>query len=139
MKNKERVFIDTSGFKALIDDKDEFHKQAVIIWEQLSQKDIFLFTSNYVLDETFTLLRSKCGIELVLQFRDYLVKSTPVLKIERILSRDEAHAWNWFIKDWSKLSFTDCVSFALMKRLQINQVFTFDNHFKQAGFVMATR
>ena len=132
--NKEEIFIDTSGFKALIDNKDEFHKEAVEIWKKLEREEIIIVTSNYVFDETFTLLRAKCGIEIVLEFRNYLVKSAPVLKIQRVTSRDEASAWNWFIKDCSKLSFTDCVSFGLTRRLNIKRVVSFDDHFKQAGF-----
>lgn len=35
-------------------------------------------------------------------------------------------------KEWS---FTDCVSFAVMRELLIRDAFTTDHHFKQAGFV----
>jgi len=33
-----------------------------------------------------------------------------------------------------RLSFTDCVSFVLMKSKNIKKVFTFDYHFQLAGF-----
>jgi predicted nucleic acid-binding protein len=34
-------------------------------------------------------------------------------------------------KEWS---FTDCVSFAAMAKYAVKKAFTFDAHFKQAGF-----
>ncbi len=33
-----------------------------------------------------------------------------------------------------KVSFTDCVSFSLMRRHGLNRAFTFDRHFADAGF-----
>jgi hypothetical protein len=33
-----------------------------------------------------------------------------------------------------ELSFTDCVSFVLMKRKRIKRAFTFDHHFRLLGF-----
>ena len=92
-------------------------------------------TSNYVLDESFTLIRARSGIDIVQYFRTVLAAS-PELAIVRVTVSDEANAWNWFTKDWSSLSFTDCVSFALMKRLKITSVVTFDQHFTRAGFEM---
>ncbi len=33
-----------------------------------------------------------------------------------------------------RVSFTDCISFVLMKRFRIRTAFTFDQHFARAGF-----
>ena len=136
--NNEQIFVDTSGFKAVIDPNDEFHLKAVKIWEKLKKQKVILVTSNYVLDETFTLLRARCGIKAALRFKESLAKSSRVIKIVRITLADEADAWYWFIKSWSKLSFTDCVSFALMKRLGIKKVVAFDRHFVRAGIDVIT-
>lgn len=128
------VFIDTSFFKALIDEKDEFHKQAKVILEKLHKENATLITSNYTLDESFTLIRIKCGLAMVTQFRDYLALSSQVIKVIRTTVADEANAWEWFLKDWGKLSFTDCVSFAILHRVKVKKVATFDIHFQKAGF-----
>ena len=38
-----------------------------------------------------------------------------------------------------QISFTDCVSFAMMRRLGIGAAFAFDRHFRDAGFQMITK
>lgn len=128
------VFVDTSFFKAIIDEKDQFHQRAIEILEELKEKETNFTTSNFILDESFTLIRIKCGLKLALEFRKYLEESSIVLNIARVTVTDEAAAWEYFVKDWSDLSFTDCVSFAMMKRLKIIQALAFDTHFKRAGY-----
>ncbi|OGH17391.1 MAG: hypothetical protein A3C22_01275 [Candidatus Levybacteria bacterium RIFCSPHIGHO2_02_FULL_37_10] len=133
-KISPKVFVDSSFFKAIIDKRDDFNKEANKIWVKLEKEKVILITSNYILDETFTLIRTKCGLKIVNAFRENLAESSKVLKFVRITINDEAEAWNWFLNDWSKLSFTDCVSFAVMKRLKLTRAATFDQHFKKAGF-----
>lgn len=128
------AFADTSFFKAVIDPKDEFHQDAKKIEQKINDEQIKLITSNYVLDEAFTLIRKRCGLKVVNEFRVYLSTISTVLKIIRVTVTDEAGAWDWFLQDWSDLSFTDCVSFALMHRLEIKEALAFDDHFKRAGY-----
>ncbi|MBU1070778.1 PIN domain-containing protein [Patescibacteria group bacterium] len=129
-----KIFIDTSGFKALVDEKDDFHGKAVKLWGKLLRLDDGFVVSNYILDESLTLVRMRRGLDKVLKLRDFIAESSQVIKIYRVSIEDERGAWKWFEKDWSKLSFTDCVSFALMERLGIKRVFGFDKHFERAGF-----
>lgn len=128
------IFVDTSFFKAFIDKEDDFHSQAIQILNKLKSANSLLITSNYILDETFTVVRSKCGLDLAILFRKALEEFDEGLKIVRALAIDERNAWNYFLEDWSGLSFTDCVSFALMNRLNIKRAATFDKHFQRAGF-----
>lgn len=128
------VYIDSSLWKALIDPRDDFFDKAKKIWESLRNENIRLLTTNYILDESFTLIRKRCGIEVINIFRDHLVSDWKNIKIIRVTIADEANAWKWFLNEWSNLSFTDCTSFAVMKRLSIDRAATFDNHFAKAGF-----
>lgn len=123
-------------FKALVDPNDEFHNNAEDIWKRLASADVELVTSNYILDESYTLIRARCGIQTVQEFRQTLNSSTAALTTVRVTSADESAAWDWFCQDWSKLSFTDCVSFAIMKRYTITRAAAFDHHFEQAGFIL---
>lgn len=128
------VFLDSSFLKGLIDFKDDFYQQAGKIWLRLRDERGNLITSNFIVDETLTLLRAKCNLETAVKFRDLLAENSYIIKIVRVTVADEAGAWQWFVNDWSRLSFTDCVSFALMKRLGVNRAAAFDEHFKRAGF-----
>jgi hypothetical protein len=129
-----QVFIDTSAFKALLDENDDFNKKADIKIKELIAQGCELVTSNYVVDETATLIRIRCGLKKALLFKEYLTESEPMINIYRITIKDEMEAWKWFDKNWSGLSYTDCVSFAMMKRLGITKYFGFDNHFDRAGY-----
>jgi len=55
--------------------------------------------------------------------------------MERSNHTDELRALALFKKYADqKISFTDCISFAIMQRLHIQKVFGFDRHFRFLGF-----
>ncbi len=130
------IFIDSSAFKALLDTNDDFYHEAAEIWNSLKERIAPLVTTNFILDESYTLIRKRVGMDAVMELRDRLLINWPSIKIIRVTAKDEADAWTWFSKNWSDLSFTDCVSFAVMKRLGITHVATFDRHFERAGFTI---
>jgi uncharacterized protein len=129
------IFVDTSAWYALETEDDVNHEKArELLFEIASGRHGVAITTDYVLDETMTLLQSKKGLAVALTFIDKIKKSKsiPVFWVsESIFDK----ALNIFRKtDDSRWSFTDCTSFALMKDLSITVAFTFDAHFKQAGF-----
>lgn len=130
------IFVDTSFFKAFLDPKDDFHLQAIAIWKSLREQKAMLLTTNFILDESFTLIRIRCTLPVAIKLRYLLSRYASAVTIERVTASDEAHVWEWFEKNWSKLSFTDCVSFVVMKRLGLQEAATFDEHFSRAGFTM---
>jgi uncharacterized protein len=134
-----RVFVDSSAFRALIDENDDFNQRAEKILADLVKTKCELVTSNYIIDECATLIRMKSGFKKAMLFKKYLTESDPVISLYRVRIKDESDAWKWFENEWSGLSFTDCVSFAMMKRLGIKKVFGFDQHFERAGFVQVGR
>jgi len=128
------VFLDTTGFLALWDAADEHHKRAVALQAGLVKKKRKFVTFDYVVDETVTLLRVRHSHAAASDFLSTATKSG-FLQIEWVKS-DRFHAAvdifsRYDDKEWS---FTDCVSFALMKELSIQDCFTTDRHFRQAGF-----
>lgn len=66
-----------------------------------------------------------------------MLRASRVVKIIRVNEIIEERAWNIFEKYSDKyFSFIDCTSFALMEIENINNVFTFDKHFVQYGFII---
>jgi predicted nucleic acid-binding protein len=93
-----------------------------------------LYTSNYVIDEALTLLRTHCGHRVAVSLRKTL-EASRLLNVLWITESLEKAAWGIFEKHTDKeFSFTDCTSFALMEAEAIRNVFTFDQHFSQYGF-----
>lgn len=93
----------------------------------------------YILDEIYTLLLLNIGHTKTLDFKQKLdlLKSENVLDIVWIDEDIADQAWNIFQrfnvdKTWS---FTDCTSFAVMKNMGLTEVFAFDHHFDQMGFI----
>jgi uncharacterized protein len=127
---RKSVFVDTSAFFALADQTDRLHHQAR---QYIELTDQLLVTSNVVVHETITLLRMRLGYEQALRFGQRLLgeATTPIL---RVTPDDEAKAWAIFRQFPDKrFSFTDCTSFAIMKRLGIRTAFAFDDDFRQFG------
>ncbi len=83
---------------------------------------------------TLTLIRVRINIDAASKWWR-MVETSPRCTVEWIDSEDAACAMQWFFgwKDQS-FSFTDCTSFALMRRLGIQKVLTGDRHFITAGF-----
>lgn len=131
----QTLFIDTSAFKSIFDFYDEFHSRALEFLKEAEGEEKILVTSNFVLDETYTLIRANLGKAASVRFRQDVIASLESLDIVRVTLKDEAEAWKFFEKLPGRgVSYTDCTSFALMKRLRLSEAFTFDIDFRKAGF-----
>jgi hypothetical protein len=129
------TFIDTGAYLARYLVKDQHHKSAIAKWNKLQKSKTKYLTSNFVLDEMITLLGRWVGQEFALE-KAYSIYSSESFLILRPEEKDEFYALELFKKfSDKKISFTDCISFSLMKKHKIQKVFSFDRHFADAGFV----
>ena len=128
------IFIDTGAFLARYLEGDQFHVQATRTWAKIKEDQELCFTSNFVLDETFTLLGRQASYAFSAE-RAKNIYASNLLKILRPTKLDEINAIEFFSKySDHAVSFTDCISFVLMNKEKINRVFSFDKHFQYAGF-----
>ncbi len=130
----DSVFVDTSGWYALIDRRDAWHPRARREVERLLGRRAELVTSDYVVDECATLTKARAGARAALRLLDLLHESRAV-RWEWVDAERFARAETLFRKHRDHgYSFTDCVSFALMRELRIQAALTSDEHFETAGF-----
>lgn len=129
------VFMDSAGFLALWDGSDEHHAAALRLQERLVREHRRFLTTEYVADETATLLLVRHSHRAAVDFLDTIDRSE-TLHLEWVDPARFHAAAAWFRKHADKAwSFTDCVSFAVMRELRVRDAFTTDRHFRQAGFV----
>ncbi|CAD7783534.1 MAG: hypothetical protein KCCBMMGE_01936 [Candidatus Methanoperedenaceae archaeon GB37] len=55
------IFIDTSAFLAIENRRDTYHKQALAYRDTILQSGLGLITTDYVLDESYTIIRLRAG------------------------------------------------------------------------------
>ena len=129
-----RLFVDTAGWMAMADAKDPLHIKSLEARDGWFEQDGILVTSNYVLDETLTLIRLRIGIEAAGKWWT-MISDSPRCKVEWITPERTEKAIRWFFS-WmdQSFSFTDCTSFIVMRELGLEDVLTGDRHFAVAGF-----
>ena len=124
------IFVDTSAWYALVDKSDCDHTSAVNLVRNLTRP---LIATNYVFDETLTLIKVKLGQRIATDFGRKLWNQELAMRI-LVTKKDEQRAWDLFSQyDDKGFSFTDCTSFAVMERMKIDTAFVFDDHFTQYG------
>jgi predicted nucleic acid-binding protein len=128
------LFLDTSGYYALVVERDSQHDLAKRIMRQAMTRKQRFVTTDYVLTETANLLTARGYKRLVDPFFESIFSSR-ACTVEWMDSVRFSHVREFMRKhqdkDWS---FTDCFSFWLMRQLTLRRAVTNDHHFRQAGF-----
>ena len=123
------IFVDTGAFYAAINQNDENHKEATVLFHKATEEEWRLITSNFVVAETHALILSRLGRNLAVAW----LRSIPATII-RISKADEERAKRIIFGYRDKeFSYCDASSFALIERLRIREAMAFDSHFEQYG------
>jgi predicted nucleic acid-binding protein len=120
------AFVDSSAIVALVDRNDRSHDAAVAAYRDLVQRGYRLFTTNFVLAETVSLLSEGPGPDIARQWlRDQR------LTIYHADEEDEQRARAHVLASRSRrgVSYTDAVSAVVMERLGIADFFAVDSNF----------
>jgi predicted nucleic acid-binding protein len=126
------VFVDTSGFYALLDGTDPFHRPARDCFARARTELWQLVTTSYVLHETWSLIQARLGWDAVDLWRDRLVPPCDIVWVDGALhALGEARCLQARER---RLSLTDCVTIEVMRKRRIAEVIGQDEHFDRAGF-----
>ncbi len=131
-----KVFVDTSGIFALLVKNDSMHPRAKESFDRFAQNRAQLYASSFVLVETTALLHKRIGLDSV---RDFNTKILPLLEI--IWTDKEWYAraiQRLFLQNHKDISLVDCLSFEIMESFDISLAFSFDKHFEEMGFSIAS-
>lgn len=128
------LFVDTSALLAIIDADQSRHDEVAHVWHGLLDGERTLFTSNYVLVETFALVQRRLGVAAVREFSDVLV---PIL--QPLMVDEGVHTTalaSLLAAGRRRLSLVDCTSFELMRRNGLSEALALDRDFVDQGFAV---
>jgi len=123
-----QMFVDTSAFYALVDDRDQWHSRAQVLAAQLATDGVPLLTTTHVLAEAYGMVLARTARSRAWAFLQNVRKDplTVIFPDEQDIRRAENILAQYDDQDFS---YVDAVSFAVIERLRIRRAFAYDNHF----------
>ncbi len=125
------IFADTFHFLALLNERDEAHAAAEDASRDFTGR---LVTTAWVLTEVADALSARPKRAGFLRLLDRLRRNPRAVIVpptQDLFERGLALYAERPDKDWP---LTDCISFAVMRDMNITEALTGDRHFEQAGF-----
>lgn len=121
------IFIDSSAFISYFVSNDINNSKVQNLFNDLIEED--LVTSSDVVVETLNWLVRKTNKKIVIELGEVLFKEE-IARIIQTEKNDKSFALE-IIKKYSdhNVSFTDALSFAVIKKLKIKRVFSLDKDF----------
>jgi predicted nucleic acid-binding protein len=133
------VFVDAGGWLSVLVPNDRYHRAGARHYRALIAAKASFVTTDFVLDEVITRLRYDVGHTAATDFIAlfHAAEDAGTLAIHRITPDLWQEAEQIFLQfRQSKLSFTDCTSFALLRRHPVDEVFSYDAHFEMMGHIL---
>jgi predicted nucleic acid-binding protein len=123
-----------AGWLACADGTDPAHARARAARDAALAAGRLLVTTDYVIDETLTLLRMRLGLPAAEAWWSQIEASSRVRWQWVDAARAEKARAVFFRHRDKEYSFTDCTSFVVMRELRLKEALTTDRHFRQVGF-----
>lgn len=131
--------MDTTIWVSGVDDSDALHEDGSAVLEALAEGRLSsAMTTDFVLDETLTLLKMRGGkAESIVEAINGILSSAmvDVIYVDGALFGQALSTY----KKYKKLSFTDAVTLTVMQRRKVREIFSHDSDFDLKGIVRKER
>ena len=133
----DRLFVDTWGWLTLRDKGERRHQDIAPVFDSFQQSKAGIYTSDFVLDETFTLLFRRLPFAAARESMELLMASVEegsLILVPISGARFKAaQTLRIRYQDKPAISFTDLTSMMVMQEFEIQKILTEDDHFAHVG------
>ena len=125
------IFLDTSAAYAIADSADPNHGHASERLRSILQQRETVLTHNYAVIESAALIQRRLGLPAALAF----IRGSSLFRVHWV-TRDEHQLAAELLRQRGKrtLSLVDCVSFVVMRALNVTTALAYDSDFEREGF-----
>jgi len=131
------IFVDTWGWVVLHNKRETKHDEVKAFYRQYRLSGANIYTTDYVLDETLTLLFRRLPLDLaktsMKSINDAIEQGYLHLEWMSALRFEETKVLRLRFEDKPRISFTDLTSMVVMKELGVKDIVTGDEHFEHVG------
>lgn len=132
-----KLFIDTWGWLTLHDKNERYHHQARQTYQRAIAQNGQIYTTDYILDETFTFFFRRLPAPTADQSMKALLSAFLAENFYLIRITEERFAQTQVLRskfvDKPLISFTDLTSMVVMQEFNIKTILTEDAHFTHVG------
>jgi len=133
----ERLVVDTWGWLSLADDREPRHRHVRQVVAELGRAAGTAVTTDYILDETLTLVFRRLPFARARRFMATLdtAEQDGSVSIEAIGAERFASAKTLRLRfrDKPDISFTDLTTMVVMHECRLTRILTADEHFRHVG------
>ena len=130
----EYIYIDTGALIALSDKNDRNHKRAVLYFKTAVKRGVIFVLGKHVVIEYIDGVAKRIDKKKAIHELNSIIGSK-LLSIEWENKKDWMQAIEYFKRyEDQRIDLTDCLSFSIMERMNIDIAFTFDSDFQTHRF-----
>jgi predicted nucleic acid-binding protein len=123
------IFADSSFIIGLLDKKDKWHDQALVVSESINEE---MMVSDLVISESVTMAGSRSGGKAGQKLYEFFVDNCHIEYLDQDVLREGMEV---FLRYDGKLSLPDSVSVVIMKRKKLSRIISFDSDFDRVDGV----